>query len=88
MICLMCCRKGSAFPCWHEIRYPLFFLEDLDSKRPNKVQLLGKDIVIWKAPGGSWSALKDLCSHRLAPLSGAAVLFGAQRRLCLGHKDD
>lgn len=53
-------------------RYPLFFLDDLDSKRPNKVQLLGKNIVVWQAPDGSWSALEDLCPHRLAPLSGAA----------------
>ena len=47
-------------------------MEDLDTKRPNKVQLLGKNIVVWQAPDGSWSALEDLCPHRLAPLSGAA----------------
>ena len=51
-------------------RYPLFLIEDLDAKRPNKMQLLGKNIVVWQAPDGSWSALEDLCPHRLAPLSG------------------
>ena len=48
-------------------------MEDLDTKRPNKVQVLGKNIVVWQAPDGSWSALEDLCPHRLAPLSGAAL---------------
>ena len=56
-------------------RYPLFLMEDLDTKRPNKVQLLGKNIVVWQAPDGSWSALEDLCAHRLAPLSGMERLF-------------
>ena len=56
-------------------RYPLFLVEDLDTKRPNKVQLLGKNIVVWQAPNGSWSALEDLCPHRLAPLSGTELSF-------------
>ena len=74
MSCAMCCCiETCACPCLPGRRYPLFFMEDLDTKRPNKVQLLGKNIVVWQAPDGSWSALKDLCPHRLAPLSGAAL---------------
>ncbi|KAK9832817.1 hypothetical protein WJX81_004249 [Elliptochloris bilobata] len=61
---------------WTQQWYPLYFEEDLDTQHPNAVQLLGKDIVIWKAPDGSWSALEDMCPHRLAPLSGGRMEEG------------
>ena len=86
--CIFVYKKKTNFP--PGSRYPLFFVEDLDSKRPNKVQLLGRNIVVWQAPDGAWSALEDLCAHRLAPLSGAAHFIVRSRyfaeaaaRLCL-----
>jgi len=56
---------------WAQQWYPLFFVADLSTEKPTPTQLLGKDLVVWRAPDGAWSALEDLCPHRLAPLSGA-----------------
>ena len=58
---------------WAQQWYPLFFVADLSTDKPTPVQLLGKDLVIWRAPDGAWSALEDLCPHRLAPLSRAPL---------------
>eukprot|EP00271_Cylindrocystis_brebissonii_P020544 TRINITY_DN684_c0_g1_i1.p1 TRINITY_DN684_c0_g1~~TRINITY_DN684_c0_g1_i1.p1 ORF type:complete len:600 (-),score=63.64 TRINITY_DN684_c0_g1_i1:1578-3377(-) len=54
---------------WEHNWYPVALLEDLDGSRPTSFQLLGIDLVLWKDPSGSWRAFKDLCPHRLAPLS-------------------
>lgn len=65
------CAQAETFN-WTQQWYPLFFDADLSTTKPTPVQLLGKDIVVWKTPEGTWSALEDLCPHRLAPLSGEA----------------
>ncbi len=68
-----CSRRAQAEETfdWAQQWYPLFFVADLSTDKPTPTQLLGKDLVLWRAPDGAWSALEDLCPHRLAPLSRA-----------------
>ena len=68
---------------WVNQWYPLAPLQDLDPNAPNKLTLLGMDIVVWRSRGpgissslgargmvGSrWNAFRDVCPHRLVPLS-------------------
>eukprot|EP00879_Flechtneria_rotunda_P007034 GHRR01007384.1.p1 GENE.GHRR01007384.1~~GHRR01007384.1.p1 ORF type:complete len:451 (+),score=111.23 GHRR01007384.1:101-1453(+) len=55
---------------WLSHWYPVHTLESIDSSRPHAVELLGKQLVLWKSgPDGSWNCMEDVCPHRLAPLS-------------------
>ena len=47
-------------------RYPLAVVGDLDPARPHGVQLLGRQLVLWRDGGGAWRAMADRCPHRLA----------------------
>ena len=54
--------------------YPLAVAEFIDEKKPYPIQLLGKELVIWKdKTTGKWSVFEDACPHRLAPLSEGRV---------------
>jgi phenylpropionate dioxygenase-like ring-hydroxylating dioxygenase large terminal subunit len=48
-------------------------MEALSTKKPNAIDLLGKELVIWRDNKGQWVCMDDQCSHRLAPLSGANI---------------
>lgn len=61
--------QGEPF-LWEKQWYPLAYEGDLDPTRPHPVQLLGKDLVLWRDGEGAWHCFEDLCPHRLAPLSG------------------
>ena len=54
---------------WERHWYPVALIEDLDPNRPTGFELLGIPLVLWKDETGEWKAFKDLCPHRLAPLS-------------------
>ncbi|CAI5464949.1 unnamed protein product [Closterium sp. Yama58-4] len=54
---------------WEKNWYPVALIEDLDPSRPTSIQLLGRDLVIWRDSQGIWRAHADRCPHRLAPLS-------------------
>ena len=54
---------------WERHWYPVALIEDLDPNRPTAFELLGIPLVLWKDETGKWKAFKDLCPHRLAPLS-------------------
>lgn len=57
-----------------EAWYPIFYVEDLDSSKPNAFTLLGQDLVIWwDKQAESWRVFQDQCPHRLAPLSQGRV---------------
>jgi nitrite reductase/ring-hydroxylating ferredoxin subunit len=59
---------------FHKSWYPIAVPEFLDPKKPHPVQLLGKDLVIWKdLKSGEWNVFEDACPHRLAPLSEGRV---------------
>jgi phenylpropionate dioxygenase-like ring-hydroxylating dioxygenase large terminal subunit len=46
-------------------------------ERPLARRVLGRDVVLWRAPNGALSALEDRCPHRNAPLSAGSVRGGA-----------
>ena len=58
---------------WTKQWYPVAVVEFLDPSRPHAMQLLGKDIVLWRDGSGKWRCFEDACPHRLAPLSEGRV---------------
>ncbi|WP_096588989.1 Rieske 2Fe-2S domain-containing protein [Calothrix sp. NIES-2098] len=58
---------------WTKQWYPVAVVDFLDPSRPHAVQLLGKDLVVWRDNLGKWSCFEDFCPHRLAPLSEGRV---------------
>ena len=51
---------------WGRNWWPIAMERDLDEDRPNALQLLGKDIAVWKDTEGTWHAVHDQCPHRCA----------------------
>ena len=61
-------------PSWSDQWWPVAFTRDLDPTRPKRFTLLEQDLVLWwDAPGESWRAFKDVCPHRLVPLSEGRI---------------
>lgn len=58
---------------WTKQWYPLAVVELLDPKAPHAVQLLGKDLVLWRDGAEQWHCFEDACPHRLVPLSEGRV---------------
>lgn len=58
---------------WTKQWYPVAVVEYLDPSQPNSMQLLGKDIVLWRDNTGKWNCFEDFCPHRLVPLSEGRV---------------
>ncbi|MGB7413823.1 MAG: Rieske 2Fe-2S domain-containing protein [Thermosynechococcaceae cyanobacterium] len=58
---------------WTKQWYPLAVVELLDPKTPHAVQLLGKDLVLWRDGAEQWHCFEDACPHRLVPLSEGRV---------------
>ncbi|MGB3558188.1 MAG: Rieske 2Fe-2S domain-containing protein [Geitlerinemataceae cyanobacterium] len=58
---------------WTKQWYPLAVVDFLDPTRPHSIQLLGKDLVLWRDGSGKWRCFDDACPHRLAPLSEGRV---------------
>lgn len=58
---------------WTKQWYPVAVVDFLDPSRPQAMQLLGKDIVLWRDGTGKWCCFEDQCPHRLAPLSEGRV---------------
>lgn len=59
---------------WKEAWYPVFYVEDLETTRPQRFTLLERDLVIWwDAIAQTWRAHADQCPHRLAPLSEGRI---------------
>jgi len=58
---------------WTKQWYPVAVVDFLDPSRPHAMQLLGKDIVLWRDGSGKWRCFEDCCPHRLAPLSEGRV---------------
>ena len=69
---------------WTQQWYPLAVADYLDPQRPHAMQLLGKDIVLWRDGTGTWRCFEDACPHRLAPLSEGRVEADG-RLLCAYH---
>ncbi|MDJ0718066.1 MAG: Rieske 2Fe-2S domain-containing protein [Prochloraceae cyanobacterium] len=58
---------------WTKQWYPVAVVEFLDPSRPHSMQLLGKDIVLWRDNIGEWNCFEDFCPHRLVPFSEGRV---------------
>ena len=58
---------------WTKQWYPVAVVEFLDPERPHSMQLLGKDIVLWRDKQGKWSCFEDACPHRKVPLSEGRI---------------
>ena len=58
---------------WTKQWYPVAVVDHIDSSRPYPLQLLGKNLVLWKDGSGKWSCFEDVCPHRLVPLSEGRV---------------
>lgn len=41
-------------------------LESIDPSRPHALQLLGKQLVLWRDGQGKWQCMEDACPHRYA----------------------
>lgn len=54
---------------WCNHWWPVQTLAGADPTRPHAVELLGRQLVLWKDGSGAWRAMDDACPHRLAPLS-------------------
>ncbi|CAM9289043.1 unnamed protein product, partial [Hapterophycus canaliculatus] len=54
---------------WH----PVLSLKDTDPGRAHAVQLLGKDLVVWRDKAKQWTCFDDRCPHRAAPLTEGRV---------------
>lgn len=58
---------------WTKQWYPVAVAEFLDPSRPHKIQLLGKNLVLWRDNSNQWRCFADFCPHRLAPLSEGRI---------------
>jgi phenylpropionate dioxygenase-like ring-hydroxylating dioxygenase large terminal subunit len=58
---------------WHQQWYPVAVVEFLDPSKPHALQLLGKNVVLWRDGQQQWQCFEDACPHRLAPLSEGRV---------------
>lgn len=58
---------------WTKQWYPLAVVAYLDPTRPHAMQLLGKNVVLWRDGSEIWRCFEDACPHRLAPLSEGRV---------------
>jgi phenylpropionate dioxygenase-like ring-hydroxylating dioxygenase large terminal subunit len=59
---------------WKKNWYPVAFDEYTDKSAPFAFTLLGERLVVWwDHKDAAWCAMKDVCPHRLAPLSEGRV---------------
>jgi phenylpropionate dioxygenase-like ring-hydroxylating dioxygenase large terminal subunit len=58
---------------WTHQWYPVLCSVTAPGAGPHAVTLLGKDLVVWARPDGTYGCLDDACSHRAAPLSEGRV---------------
>ncbi|KAF5843468.1 hypothetical protein DUNSADRAFT_15763 [Dunaliella salina] len=78
--------ESPGFPShvWRRVWMPASPTNMLDTAKPNKITLLGKDLVAWfDAPSQSWEVVEDRCPHRFAPLSLGRIVDG--QLLCSYH---
>ncbi|CAN0156420.1 unnamed protein product, partial [Laminaria digitata] len=53
--------------------YPVLAVKSTDPGRAHAVQVLGKDLVVWRNNEGTWATFDDRCPHRAAPLTEGRV---------------
>ncbi|CAM9115130.1 unnamed protein product [Ectocarpus fasciculatus] len=65
-------RTGEVFN-WNKQWYPVLAADHVDPGRAHAVQLLGKNLVVWRNKEGRWSGFDDRCPHRAAPLTEGRI---------------
>ncbi|KAF5843469.1 Rieske [2Fe-2S] iron-sulfur domain-containing protein, partial [Dunaliella salina] len=69
---------------WKRVWIPASPVNMLEKTKPNKVTLLGKDLVAWfDSAHQSWEVVEDRCPHRFAPLSEGRIVDG--QLMCSYH---
>lgn len=58
---------------WTKQWYPVAVADHLDVSHPHALQLLGKDLVLWRDEQKQWRCFDDACPHRLVPLSEGRI---------------
>ncbi len=58
---------------WTKQWYPVTPVSYLDISSPTPINLLGKNLVIWRNPQQQWIAMDDRCPHKLAKLSLGSI---------------
>jgi phenylpropionate dioxygenase-like ring-hydroxylating dioxygenase large terminal subunit len=58
---------------WQQQWYAVAVVDFLDPSKPHPLQLLGKNIVLWRDGQQQWQCFADACPHRLAPLSEGRI---------------
>ncbi|MGB2923900.1 MAG: Rieske 2Fe-2S domain-containing protein [Limnothrix sp.] len=62
---------------WLEAWYPVHFVQDLSKTEPTRFVLLEQPLVIWwQDKTQQWNVFRDVCPHRLAPLSEGRIVDG------------
>ena len=52
--------------------FPVISISEISDKKPFSIKICYDDYVVWKN-GNSWSMVKDVCPHKLAPLSQGRI---------------
>ena len=63
---------NSVYSFNHGAWFPVICVSEISQKKPFPIQLCYDDYVVWKN-GNSWSMVKDVCPHKLAPLSQGRI---------------
>lgn len=59
---------------WSQYWYPVHVVDQVDPSRPHAIQLLGKQLVLWRDSQGVWRCNEDACPHRyVATVAPAAA---------------
>lgn len=59
---------------WKSNWYAVHCVDDLDTRRPHALRVLGRPLVLWyHAPSATWQCFLDKCPHRLVPLSEGRI---------------
>ena len=58
---------------WTKQWYPVAVADFLDSKKPHSIQLLGKELVLWRDKNNNWHCWDNFCPHRGVPLSEGRI---------------
>lgn len=55
---------------WLSHWYPVHVVDQLNPSRPHAVELLGKQLVLWRDSQGIWSCFDNACPHRYVGFRG------------------
>ncbi|GLC35705.1 hypothetical protein PLESTB_000485800 [Pleodorina starrii] len=78
-------QKSASAYIWERNWVPVCPLSSLVPSAPTPVVLLGQPLVVWRHSVRGWVVMRDVCPHRLAPLSEGRLEAGGTRLACSYH---